>query len=238
MSWLTPIKLIGGPGSLGLLALILAASVLVHWKIKRPWLRRSMAAFSSATVALYLVLALPIVALAITSRLPAIADPAASRISDIQTLVIFAGDNFDGRARKAADILRRANPPARWLLGPDYLLDELETAGFPLDGLRRDDGAVNTSAQIAQVQALASWTPTPIAIVASRVQMPRIAGMVSRAGLDVILIPAPFDREPASTGAWRLVPSYGALMASRDAIYELAALRYYRWHGALPSDVP
>ncbi len=58
-----------------------------------------------------------------------------------------------------------------------------------------------------------------------------MALLLEQSHLFVRLIESPVDVEPASTGALAFVPTYYALRLSRDAIYEHAALRYYRWHG-------
>jgi hypothetical protein len=46
-----------------------------------------------------------------------------------------------------------------------------------------------------------------------------------------VLLPSPVDHEPAHQG-WKLwLPSFAALRVSREALYELAALEYYRLRG-------
>jgi uncharacterized SAM-binding protein YcdF (DUF218 family) len=66
-------------------------------------------------------------------------------------------------------------------------------------------------------------------VIASRLQMPRVAALAHSEGLDVTLIPSPTDTEPPTAGFRVFVPSYTALGVSRDALYEHAALAYYRW---------
>jgi hypothetical protein len=61
--------------------------------------------------------------------------------------------------------------------------------------------------------------------------MPRVAALAQTAGLELDLLASPVDQEPPTEGVWRLVPTYLALRVSRDAIYEHAALAYYRWRG-------
>ena len=100
--------------------------------------------------------------------------------------------------------------------------------------MRHQPAPVNTREQVAWVErfvAGAGVGASRSAMVVSRLQVPRVAALAARSGVHMPLLASPLDREPATTGSWRLIPSYGALCASRDAIYELAALRYYRWRG-------
>jgi hypothetical protein len=45
------------------------------------------------------------------------------------------------------------------------------------------------------------------------------------------LVPASIDIEPPTSGVRRFIPAYIALRVSRDALYEHAALLYYRYNG-------
>jgi hypothetical protein len=69
------------------------------------------------------------------------------------------------------------------------------------------------------------------AVIASRLQAARVDALIRTARLPVTLLSSPVDEEPPVSGAARFVPSYIALRMSRDAIYEHAALVYYRWRG-------
>jgi hypothetical protein len=71
-------------------------------------------------------------------------------------------------------------------------------------------------------------------VIVSRLQAARMAGLLERAHLLIRLIESPVDVEPATTGALTFVPTYFALRLSRDALYEHAALWYYRRHGWIP----
>jgi hypothetical protein len=61
--------------------------------------------------------------------------------------------------------------------------------------------------------------------------MPRIAALARSAGVAPLLLPSPIDDEPPAVGVWRFVPTYIGLRTSRDAMYEHAALVYYRNKG-------
>ena len=48
-------------------------------------------------------------------------------------------------------------------------------------------------------------------------------------------LPSPVDVEPNGEGIDGWTPKYVALRMSRDAIYEHAAMAYYRWKGVIKS---
>jgi hypothetical protein len=98
--------------------------------------------------------------------------------------------------------------------------------------LRHETGVSNTRDQIDWVVLFVREHPdSRVAVVASRLQMPRVRALADAQNLRVAFVAAPIDTDPASVGWRRLWPSYAALRASRDAIYEHAALAYYRWRG-------
>jgi hypothetical protein len=55
-----------------------------------------------------------------------------------------------------------------------------------------------------------------------------MAALIRSRNCPVALLPSAVDAEPPTAGTDRFVPSYLALRLSRDAIYEHAALVYYR----------
>ena len=65
------------------------------------------------------------------------------------------------------------------------------------------------------------------AILVSSLQAPRARLLARQAGLAVPVLAAPLDDELTPEGMGRFVPSFKALAITRDAIYEVAALRYY-----------
>jgi len=225
------LKIFGPPGSLTFLALWIAISLTVAyvWP-KRRRLGRGMLL---ALLGLYVVMALPVVAGAIASRLPAL-PPAPTTAFD--QLVVLDGDNRVGRYRLALEIFQTRRPQRMWVLGEHWLTNKLREAGIPDDRLTHEDSATTTREQMARVTELVESNPqASFAIVASRLQMPRIAALVHAAGLSVDLLASPVDSEPATSGARLFVPSYAALRVSRDAFYEVVALAYYRWRGWIRS---
>lgn len=227
---LASIKIIGGPGSLGLFVAAVLAGVLVRWLW--PAGRRVLAWALGALITLYLVLALPVVALAIVNALPRNPTPDPRDVRAIQALVVFDGDNRTGRQRRTHQLLRQVSPHEVWVLGPDFLLGDVRVALAPGTVLHHDATTWNTSAQVSRVRQIANtWPLMSTAVIASRIQMPRIAALFEAADTSVLLVPSDLDREPVASGAVAMLPSFSALTASRDAIYEHAALAWYRWRG-------
>ena len=68
-------------------------------------------------------------------------------------------------------------------------------------------------------------------MVASELQMPRVAALVRAQRLTVLLAPSPIDSEPPKAGWTSFVPRYSGLRLTRDALYERAALAYYSRQG-------
>ncbi|HEX7779308.1 MAG TPA: ElyC/SanA/YdcF family protein, partial [Vicinamibacterales bacterium] len=182
--------------------------------------------------AAHTILALPVVANTIAGGLPPVemTDPAALR--NLDTLFVLDGDNRRGRVRSAAQAAS-ASPGAAVVIlgGEDWLLAALTEAGVAPGRISQEYQPADTRQQLAAVQRMTAQTPGRTALVASRLQMARVEGLVRNAGLSCALVASPIDTEPASSG-WRLfVPSYYALRVSRDAIYEHAALAYYARKG-------
>jgi hypothetical protein len=118
------------------------------------------------------------------------------------------------------------------VLGEQWVVDALVEAGLPRARIAHDRTTLTTRAQMAAVGAMQAARPgVTLAVVASRLQMARVAALAGAAGLDPVLLPSAVDDEPPSTGRRRFVPAYIALRVSRDALYEHVALAYYQWRG-------
>lgn len=223
------LKFVGVPGSLTFLALCLALGVVAIYVWPRS--RRLGRLWLGAVLMVYLLLALPIVANAIAGRLPAARPVDPRSLTSIEALIVFDGDNRRGRVAEALRVYSAASPAEVWVLGGRWMLDEL-AASIPSDRLKVDDHSANTREQIAWVQRRVHSEPhRRLAVIASRLQVPRIVALAEMDRLDVMVLPSPIDTEPPTSGLSVLVPRYIALRVSRDAIYELAALVYYRRHG-------
>jgi hypothetical protein len=207
------------------LAAGLAVGVLLFtWPGTRRFARRWLL-FVTGT---YVALGLPAVATAIAGSLPPTVNAEPTRV---RTLVILDGDNRRGRLREAIRILQRHEPAAVWILGDAWFIDELALEGYGRGMFRHEPEPSNTREQVAWVGRLAPDSGARTALVVSRLQAPRVAALARAAELDVDLVVSPIDDEPPVSGWRRWVPSYIALRTSRDALYEHAALFYYRWNG-------
>lgn len=228
---MTVIKAIGPPGSVSFLAFCLLIGLLLAY----VWPRKGglARAWLWLVFAFHTILALPFVANGIAGRLPAVPAAEVAPVRGIDMLFVFDGDNRRGRVRSAADAAR-GSPGARVMIldGNGWLLDAIAEAGIGRERITQHHGSADTRQQIDEVRRLtAPNSAGKTAIVASRLQMPRVSGLVRKAGLPAVLIVSPIDTEPPTSG-WRLVvPTYYALRVSRDAIYEHAALALYIWRG-------
>ena len=230
---LTPLsvaKAIGGPGSLG----FLVAGSLLGLALVRWWPRgRALGRLWITTLYLaYVILALPPVARQIAAPF---ADELAGRRrvqAAFDAVIVFDGDNRRGRVQETARLWRASHQATVIVSGEPWLERPLREAGIPGDRLVREKDSRTTRDQVAYVRAYAARHPDArIAVVASRLQIPRIAGLIHGAALTVTLYGAPVDKELNGKGVWRYLPSYAALRISRDALYERIALVYYRWKG-------
>jgi uncharacterized SAM-binding protein YcdF (DUF218 family) len=229
---LSVLKPIDAPGSTQFLLLcLLAGLTLGFWPRHRRLARRWMV----TVVAVYIVLALPITARAIAGARPATSRIAADAAGPLAALIVFDGDNRRGRITAAATAFWYSHPAVIWVVGgdADWLYDKMPDAGIPPAVRRLDSGPRNTRDQIAWVSRYVSANAGRAAVISSRLQLPRIAGLFREAGLDVPLIAAPIDTEPPVAGWQLFVPRYIALRVSRDALYEHMALAYYRHNGWL-----
>ena len=222
------LKSIGAPGSGSFLLLCLVAGLIATflWPRNRTLGRVLILAVASG----YLVLSLPPVASGIADRLPS--TPISGIRRTIDALVVLDGDNRQGRIREAGIVFRVVSPHVVWVLGDAGLVALLEDAGIPSARLTIESETSTTREQMTRVgQLLGTGQLGRTAVLASRVQMPRVARLARALRLDVELIPSPTDDRIPVAGAWRFVPVYAALCLSRDALYEHAALAYYRRRG-------
>jgi uncharacterized SAM-binding protein YcdF (DUF218 family) len=224
------VKAIGPPGSVPfitfccLIALVLAYVWPRSGRLARAWLWIVFAGHA--------ILALPVVANRIAGALPAIETSQPAALRDLDTVYVFDGDNRRGRVRSAVEAAR-ASPAAAVVIlgGSPWLEGAIADAGIGPNRITHDYRPADTREQMHQLQREVSGPGRRVAVVASRLQMPRVAGLARTAGLMASFVASPIDTEPATSG-WRLlVPTYYALRVSRDAIYEHAANALYRWRG-------
>ena len=219
-------KLSGGPGSLRLLLILLAAGLAVVVALPR-WRRAAVAGLATLGLA-YVLMAMPAVADLTVHALPASMPAADADIRGIQTLFFFDGDNQFGRVREFERINRLAQPKRIYMLGRLSVYKDLRLMGIPSRQIEHDETLNNTSDQIRRtVNVMASGGAGRAAILASCLQAPRVRLLAGQAGLNLPVLAAPLDEDLPKAGLSRFVPSLAALAVTRDAIYELAALRYY-----------
>jgi hypothetical protein len=221
-------KTIDAPGSIPFLLICIALGIA--FRFLWPGHRRIAHAWLTLVLVGYLGLGLPLVATSISDGLPPVRKT--SGLGVLDTLVIFDGDNRRGRVREATAAYVAGRPAEVWVLGDIWVVEALGDAGIAPDAIRQDAATPTTRHQIGWVRSFRDAHPTHrIAIVASRVQAPRVEALLESAGLDVVLLPSPIDIEPPTSGARLFVPMYSALRVSRDALYEHVALAYYRHQG-------
>jgi uncharacterized SAM-binding protein YcdF (DUF218 family) len=229
------LKQVGAPGSYGFLVLCSAMGFLLIHVWRRPILGR---AWLFAIISVYLVLATPVAALHIADALTQYRPvPELTRLPIVDVVITFGGDNLRGRARETLRVFA-AWPSARIVLfGDDWLRDQLLAGGIPPGQISHDPRPPNTIEQMVAVRDYVRTHPhEATAVVASRLQMPRIAAIADTMRLHITLLPSAADVEPPRAGPDRWLPRYTALRISRDAIYEYAALIYYRWKGFTQTD--
>jgi uncharacterized SAM-binding protein YcdF (DUF218 family) len=224
---LETLKHIGGSGFLGFFWLCVFLGVLLLFVSPRT--RRFAKHWLLWISGVYLVLGLPVVAHTIARALPAVV-PQPGRSADV--LIVLDGDNRRGRLQTTLEYLQTRKPKSFWVMGEEWLIEELQRAGYPRQTFGHETETSTTREQMAWVARFVGERPTQrVAVVASRLQMPRVEALARAARIDVQLVASPLDVEPATHG-WRLfLPAYSGLRASRDALYEIVALAYYRRKG-------
>jgi uncharacterized SAM-binding protein YcdF (DUF218 family) len=128
--------------------------------------------------------------------------------------------------------LLKAHPEAElWYLGDDWVIDTLVQSGIPRDRFRTESSQRTTREQVNRTATLVSSSAAQTVVVVSRLQAPRVAALFRKAGVNAAIAASSIDDEPPTSGIGQWIPRYVGLRASRDAIYELVALRYYRYKG-------
>jgi hypothetical protein len=229
---LSVLKPIGAPGSIPFLVigLVVALAMTFVW----PRSRRAGRYWLMSLLTFYLLMALPIVAKMVSGALPGVTGLNPRAITPLDSVVVFDGDNRRGRVATTSQLVAMTRPREVWVLGleADWIRDTLPSAGVPAEMVHAEFGTGTTRLQLDWVVRRLSHNPHErLAIVASRLQVPRIAGMARAMRLDVPVIGAPVDDEPPASGMRVFVPTDRALRVSRDALYEHAAVAYYRSRG-------
>jgi uncharacterized SAM-binding protein YcdF (DUF218 family) len=224
---MTLLKAIGPPGSVRFLLLGVTIGLVISYLW--PKRRRLGRAWLMAVVGGYALLSWPPVAQTILAGLQAAVPTAIERLGPLDVLVVFDGDNRQGRVRAVELVIADASPAAVHVIGSPLILNVMSDG--LLDRIRHHP-ATNTREQVEWLQQLAERSPpTRMGVVVSRIQAPRASALIAKAVPGVRVIASPLDAELPKTWLRRMLPSYAALCVSRDALYEYAALAYYRWRG-------
>jgi uncharacterized SAM-binding protein YcdF (DUF218 family) len=227
---LTTLKWHATPGSIPFLLACCGFALVLRFAWPRQ--RRIARAWLAAVFGTYLLISLPFVANAIAAALPPLRSSVVQPGQPVGTLVAFDGDNRRGRVAESKRVYDLTKPKTVWIVGNAWMWDAMWKSGVPYNSIKHADNAVTTREQALWVRRfMAGPHDEPVVILASRLQMPRVEALAEAEGVNVLLAPSPVDDEPATTGLWKFIPTYFALRISRDAIYEHAALRYYRWNG-------
>jgi len=229
------LKWIGGPGSIGFLALCSAVGLLLTClgprgrQIGRLWL---LVVFTS-----YVIAGIPLVANLIAKSVSAyqpVADVSTLKGADV--LVVLGGDNVVGRLREARRLFQALGPRLVLVSGPRDFVEAFIREGFPADRVIVERDSSTTREQIIAVrQSLTKRGAGQVVLIASRLQMPRVAALARANGLQIAWAPSAIDDEPPTSGLRLLIPTYIGLRVSRDALYEHLALAYYRHKGWIAS---
>src|SRR5262249_8118034 len=146
------------------------------WR-RRAW-RRTAQTLLLLLFAIYIVMALPPVASRIAAALPAVPSPDDLDRWRLDLLITLAGDNADGRVNQTARAYSAAVPQVVWVLGPDWFVTRLVAAGLPAASMRQNAQPSTTRSQMQAVAELVAHDRSArIGVVASKLQMPRVASL-------------------------------------------------------------
>jgi uncharacterized SAM-binding protein YcdF (DUF218 family) len=215
----------------------LAATVLAVWFVRRryPDRPRLGQACLLAVAVFYVLISSPIVARAVGDRLVPPSVNASEQAGPIDSIITLDGDNRRGRLAETLRLWRTGHPSKVIVLGGTWLVDGLRAGGMPHTLIQQNAGPGTTREQMAWVERYGSSNPhARVVLIASRLQAPRVRGLMKMAGLPATLVAAPVDVEPPRSGIRLAVPSYTALRVTRDALYEHAAYAYYQYRGWIP----
>jgi uncharacterized SAM-binding protein YcdF (DUF218 family) len=228
---LTVLKAISG--GLNLLALCCAVGL----SLRVGGFRRAARWWLFATYLTFVIGGIPVVARQLASRIPAGAPSSdVGPFADSDVLIVLDGDNPDGRVLAAVSILRAAHPRMVVVSGRRELAEQLAADGVPLKLLVMETEAATTREQIAFVGQFVhqerALTPT---LVVSCLSVARVEGLLRKARLDIRVAASDFDGAVPEHGYRRWIPTFRSFTVSRDSLYEILALKYYRSNGWLDS---
>jgi len=203
--------------------------------LRRGRSRRVGISVCAALAGAYVVLALPATAARLSDGLLQF-----DRLHDVRdargasTIVMIGGDSAHARIVETLRLFHLLRP--RWIVAssPPEMREALIAGGVPSGQIIAEVTARTTREQaIAVAKLVRARELGPIVLVASAIHMPRALGAFRAAGLSVV--PSPSATRQIA-GLPRYWPAYDGLRLSREAMYEHAALAYYRWRGWTAAD--
>ena len=202
MLLLPVLKAVGPPGSLLFLLLCAGAGLtLTYWPRTRRWGRRWLVAIFAA----YLVMSLPLFAHAIAGALPPLHAGSVLKGNDVpppqlDTLIVVDGENPMTRIDEAVRAFKTFSPRRIVVIGDQWIMETIAWEGVPRRLIVRDSNPPTTRSQVARVTELVyEGNLGRTALIASRLQMPRILALLQREHLEMLLLPSPLEREPPSS---------------------------------------
>lgn len=224
------LKAIGGPGSFGFLVFfgLIGGLMLRYRRTRRPgrWLLMLLGTG-------YVLLSVPAIALWIAGATPATPVQQFSEFGELDDIYVIGGDNYLARATTAVRLNSVARSRRVWVVGGNELRDALLASGLPEDLWHWGKGSAPTTHDQMHwmMTSMGENGSRGAAVIVSRLQARRVRGLVQGTNQRIVVIAAPVDREPASEGVWRWIPSLAALALSRDAVYERVAYAFYLKNG-------
>jgi uncharacterized SAM-binding protein YcdF (DUF218 family) len=209
------LKAIGTPGSIGFLGFCSALGLIM--RLIGPRSRRIGRAWLLVVYVSYAVGGVPRVAYAVAGGLSAHAVLPLEAVREAGTLIVLGGDNAVGRVRETQRLLEAMPNPLILVSGGPWIYDTLIGSGVPAGRMRFEGRSSNTREQIVHLAPVIRQHSPGVVIVASALQMPRVAALVRAQRLTVLLAPSPIDSEPPKDGWTSFVPRYSGLRLTRDA---------------------
>jgi uncharacterized SAM-binding protein YcdF (DUF218 family) len=216
-------------GTTRLFVVVAAVGAILLWA--GGGYRRLGALITTLMIGSYVVLSLPWTADRLSgelTRFDRLRDPGQAQGAD---LLVLGGDREDERILEALRLDRLLHPRRIFVSGNMGLRELLVEAGVRPDRIILETNGKTTREQAIDVaDMLQAFGTKRVVLVASVVHMPRALAAFRAVGVDAI---------PSVSASWpidglaRFWPAANARRLSRDAIYELAALRYYRRRGWL-----
>lgn len=235
------------------LAWLLIATVLVPWAVhrRRGWLVAAGVAMIAAALAAMTPLGANLLAMPLERAMPL---PRAC-VEAPPSIAVVLGGGMEGRPRGESDfsvlnlpsrrrvdralawwrerggrvLVMQGGPPHRGAVPVARLMAAYAQAqGVPAAALRIESASGDTWESAQHAARLSPRLPKRIALVTSRVHMPRAQRAFAVAGFSICPLGAD-DRRLPSRLPWALVPRSSGLASTEVTLHEWVGLAYYHW---------